>query len=60
MRIIDELGKVDSQTIEVIIGASTMERWEIIPHPKDGTLDLSGLRRREITEYLGVDGCPPW
>ena len=56
---IDELGKVDGKTIDVIIGASTMEQWEITPNPKDGTLDLSGLRRREFTEYLGFDGCPP-
>lgn len=48
---IDELGRVDGQTIDVIIGTSTMEEWEIIPNPKDGTLDLSGLKRREFTEY---------
>jgi len=48
---IDELGKVDGKTVDAIIGASTMEEWEIIPNPKDGTLDLSGLRRREFTEY---------
>jgi hypothetical protein len=48
---IDELGKVDGKTIDVLIGASTMEEWEIIPNPKDGTLDLSGLKRREFTEY---------
>jgi len=52
---IDTLGEVEGKTIDVIIGASTMEQWEIIPHPKDGTLDLSGLRRREFTEYLGLD-----
>jgi hypothetical protein len=28
-----------------------MEEWEIIPNPSDGTLDLSGLRRREFTEF---------
>ena len=50
---IDELGMVDGKTINVLIGASTMEEWEIIPNPKDGTLDLSGLKRREFTEYLG-------
>ena len=48
---IDELGKVDGKTIDAIIGASTMEEWEIIPNLKDGTLDLSGLRGREFTEY---------
>jgi len=48
---VDELGKVDGKTIDVLIGASTMEEWEIIPNPTNGTLDLSGLRRREFTEY---------
>ena len=48
---IDDLGKVDGKTIDVLIGASTMEEWEIIANPKDGTLDLSGLKRREFTEY---------
>jgi len=52
---IDELGMVDGKTIDVLIGASTMEEWEIIPNPKDGTLDLSGLRRREFTEYVSLN-----
>jgi hypothetical protein len=51
---IDKLGRVDGKTIDVLIGASAMEQWEIIPNPKDGTLDLSGLRRREFIEYLGL------
>lgn len=50
---IDELGMADGKTFDVLIGASTMEEWEIVPNPRDGTLDLSGLRRREFTEYLG-------
>ena len=37
--------------IDVIVGALTMEQWEIIPSLKEGTLDLSGLKRREFTEY---------
>ena len=48
---VDEIGKVDEKEIDVLIGALTMEQWEIIPNPKDGTLDLSGLRRREFTEF---------
>ena len=52
---IDELGIVDGKTINVLIGASTMGEWEIIPNPKDGTLDLSGLKRREFTGYLGKE-----
>ena len=56
---IDELGMVDGKTISVLIGASTMEEWEIVPNPKDGTLDLSGLKRREFTEYL-AQKPKPW
>lgn len=49
---IDELGRVDGKEIDVLIGSLTMEEWEIIPNPKDGTLDLSGLKRREFTEFI--------
>ncbi|MBM3333212.1 hypothetical protein FJY63_00980 [Candidatus Sumerlaeota bacterium] len=49
---IDNLGRVDGNEIEAIIGALTMEEWEISVNPRDGTLDLSGLKRREFTEFL--------
>jgi hypothetical protein len=48
---VDKVGKVDGKEVDVIIGALTMEEWEIIPNPKEGSLDLSGLRRREFTEF---------
>ncbi len=48
---IDTLGRIDGKSIDVLIGALTMEEWEIIPNPKDGTLDLTGLKRREFTEF---------
>lgn len=48
---IDEVGRVDGKVVDVLIGALTMEEWEIIPNPRDATLDLSGLKRREFTEY---------
>jgi hypothetical protein len=28
-----------------------MEAWEITVNPREGTLGLEGLRRREFTEY---------
>ena len=28
-----------------------MEQWEIRLDPKTGTLDVEGLKRREITEF---------
>ncbi len=48
---VDDLGKADGKKIDIIIGALTMEEWELIPNPKDGTLDLSGLKRRTFIEY---------
>ena len=46
-----ELGRADGHELDAIIGALTMERWEIKLDPKAGALDLEGLRRREFTEY---------
>lgn len=48
---VDDLGRADGHQLDVIIGALTMERWEIKFDPKNSTLDLEGLRRREFTEY---------
>jgi len=48
---VDKVGKVHGTEVDVIIGALTMEEWEIIPNPREGTLDLSGLKRREFTEF---------
>jgi predicted aspartyl protease len=50
---VDEIGKSDGYTLDVIIGALMMEEWEIKLDPKTGTLDLEGLRRREFTEFIG-------
>lgn len=51
---IDELGKVDGLKLDVIIGASTLEQWEISLDPKNGALGLEGLRRREFIENLSI------
>ncbi len=48
---VTELGKADGYELDAIIGALTMERWEIKLDPRSGSLDLEGLRRREFTEY---------
>ncbi|MBI3743682.1 MAG: hypothetical protein HY261_05270, partial [Chloroflexi bacterium] len=48
---IDSLGKADGQQLDAIIGAITMEHWEISVSPKDGSLGLEGLKRREFTDY---------
>ncbi len=49
--IVDSLGKVEGKILDVIIGATTMEEWEITLNPRDGTLGLEGLKRREFIEY---------
>ena len=48
---VDSLGKANGHELDAIIGAITMEAWEITVNPKDGSLGLEGLRRREFTEY---------
>lgn len=51
---IEELGNIDGKKIDILIGAITLEEWEITLSPKDGTLNLAGLKRREFTEYLAI------
>ncbi len=46
-----ELGEADGHELDALIGVLTMERWAIRLDPKNGTLDLEGLRRREFTEW---------
>jgi hypothetical protein len=46
-----DLGAADGHKLDAIMGALTMERWEIKLDPKAGSLDLEGLRRREFIEY---------
>ena len=48
---VDELGKADGHELDVLIGARTMEQWEIGLAPRTGALDLEGLSRREFTEF---------
>lgn len=48
---VDSLGKANGHDLDAIIGAITMEAWEITVDPRDGSLGLEGLKRREFTEY---------
>ena len=48
---VDSLGKANGHDLDAIIGAITMEAWEITLDPKSNSLGLEGLRRREFTEY---------
>lgn len=48
---VEEIGRADGHELDAIIGALTMEKWEIRLDPRNQTLDLEGLRRREFTEF---------
>ena len=48
---VEDLGETEYGQLDVIVGALTMEEWYIKLDPKSGELDLSGLRKREFTEY---------
>lgn len=49
---VEDIGVVNGRKLDALIGARTMEQWEIRLDPKTGALDLEGLRRREFTEFL--------
>jgi len=49
--IVRELGKTEYGPLDAIVGTLTMEEWYIKLDPRTGELDLSGLRKREFTEY---------
>jgi hypothetical protein len=48
---VDAIGRADGHELDAIIGALTMEKWEITLDPKKRQLDLEGLRRRAFTEF---------
>jgi hypothetical protein len=48
---VSELGRAEGCELDAIIGALTLERWEIKLDPKTNSLDLDVLRRREFTEF---------
>jgi hypothetical protein len=51
---VQELGRADGHELDVIISALAMEWWETKLDPRAGTLDLEGLRRREIIEFWAL------
>jgi len=59
--IIEELGETEHGPLDAVVGTLTMEEWYIKLDPRTGELDLSGLRKREFTEYYesgrGVHLC---
>jgi len=53
--IVEELGETEHGRPDALVGALTMEEWYIKLDPQRGELDLSGLRRREFTEFPIVE-----
>ena len=49
---LEDIGRANGRELDAIIGALTMEKWEIKLDPKKQEMDLEGLRRREFTEFL--------
>lgn len=52
--VIDKLGKVQEKgdvDLDFLIGAATMEEWSISINPKEQTVDLRGLKRREFLSF---------
>lgn len=54
----ERLGQADRRELDVLIGARTLEQWQLRLDPASGTLDLEGLRRREFTEFGSFDSRP--
>lgn len=48
---IPDIGAADGEEIDLLIGATVMEEWDIRPIPKQGRLDFVGVREREFTEF---------
>ena len=48
---LDDIAAIEGRKLGAIIGATAMEEWEIRLDMTKGELDLTGLRRREFTEY---------
>jgi hypothetical protein len=46
-----EIGHADGRDLDVLVGARTMEQWQIGLDPATGSLNLDALRRREFTEF---------
>ena len=52
--VVSQLGETEHGPLDAIIGALTMEEWYIKLDPQKAELDLSGLRKREFTEYTAL------
>ena len=47
---VDTIGEMEGNDVQLIIGATAMEEWDIKVIPRGRQLDLSGLEKREFME----------
>ncbi len=48
--VIDTIGNVDNRDVDLVIGATAMEEWDMVLSPKGQKIDLNGLKKREFIE----------
>lgn len=54
----DELAEEEGKKIDIIVGATAMEEWNIRLILDKKELDLTGLKKREFTEFFEVVPLP--
>jgi len=47
----DNVQERNNVEIDLLIGATTIEEWAVNINPKDQTLDLQGLKKREFLSF---------
>lgn len=48
---LERIGEIEGKEVELLVGATSMEEWNIKLDPRENELDLTGLKRREFTEF---------
>ena len=48
---VGRLGRIDGHEVGIVIGATAMEEWEMRIDMAKAEIDLTGLKRREFTEF---------
>lgn len=48
---VDRIGKAGDVELDLVVGATAMEEWDIEVYPKKKELGLTGLEKREFTEF---------
>lgn len=48
---LERIGEIEGEEVDMLIGTTPMEEWDIKLNPSEKELDLTGLKRREFTEF---------